>query len=67
MVNLGTLPYPRKKKLLNSKILRQKQKLENFGKNVAKDDTFPPNSIKPSTGHRAGRGRSNFHCAAAPG
>ena len=33
MVNLGTSPYPRKKKPLNSKILRQKQKLENFGAN----------------------------------
>ncbi len=41
MVNLGTSPYPRKKKPLNSKILRQKQKLENFGKNVATGDTFP--------------------------
>ena len=47
MVNLGTSPYPRKKKPLNSKILRQKQKLENFGKNVATDDTFPPNNISP--------------------
>ena len=47
MVNLGTSPYLRKKKPLNSKILRQKQKLENFGKNVATDDTFPPNNISP--------------------